>query len=227
MKKEKITFDQLAAGSLLKFGKLESTDMSLLIKEISKFADVELPEDINFEKYILMSDGSILLNEKYVYNFYSNGMYCNLMNMVQDTAVEEYFSNLNVSDFVLRKINMVGLGLVIKDGLRDIFSKRQIEELDGLYEKNYIENYMQKDVIYGDYEAIKVTQEGKLKLFYIEHSKKMEDFLNLLRDAGIADEIIEEYFLGQDFDSMSCDEILAIDNFGDFYSNYNSKKKRK
>ena len=70
MKKEKITFDQLAAGALLKFGKLESTDMSLLIKEISKFADVELPEDINFEKYILMSDGSILLNEKYVYNFF-------------------------------------------------------------------------------------------------------------------------------------------------------------
>lgn len=211
MKKEKVTFEQLAAGSLLKFGKLESADMALLIKEISKYAEIERSDD-SLDKYFVMGDGSVLLNEKYVHKFYYSNMYDSLIEKVQGSIVEKYFSTLNITEFVLKKIKMIGLGFVVKDGLRDVFSKRQIDAMDELYKRGFIEDYMQEDDVYGDYEAIRVTQKGKVALFIADNRKEVRAFLTVLRNSGYSDKFLSEFLLAQDL-NLPCKEILSIDNF--------------
>ena len=210
IKKEKVTFEQIMAGALLKFGKLESSDITLIIKELSKYAIIDLNAE-STDKYFVMGDGSILLNLKYVYCFYEN-MYGSLIEMVNGSIVEKYFTSLNISEFVLKKIKMLGLGLVLSDSFKDTFCKKQIEVIDELYNREFIENYMHEDSIYGDYEAVRVTKKGELALFYARNYKNINIFLNVLREVGYDDSFINEYLLSQNL-NLPCEEILSIDNF--------------
>lgn len=210
MEKRRVTFEQIAAGALLKFGKLESSDITLISKELSKYAVIDFDDD-STDKYFVMNDGSILLNEKFVHNFYGK-MYDSLIELVQGSIVEKYFSNLNMSEYVLKKIKLIGLGFVLPEGLKDIFSKRQIEVIEELYNREFIENYMHEDLIYGDYEAIRVTKKGEVALFYAKNRKKINIFLSVLREVGYDDKFISHYLLNQDL-SLSCDDILSIDRF--------------
>lgn len=219
MDKRKVSFEQIAAGALLKFGKLESADISLICKELSRYAEIDL-NDENTDKYFIMSDGSILLNLKYVYKFYGK-MYDSLVELVEGSIVEKYFANLSMSEFVLKKIKMLGLGLVLPDSLKDIFSKRQIGVIDELYNRGFIENYMHEDLTYGDYEAIRVTKRGEVALFYAKNRKNINAFLKVLREVGYDDKFINRYLLSQDL-SLSCDEILSIDNFTLYCEKYNN-----
>lgn len=210
IKKEKVSFEQIAAGAILKFGKLESGDITLLVREISKFADVDL-NDESTDKYFIMGDGSILLNLKYAYKFYGE-MYDSLIELVDGSIVEKYFSKLNMSEFVLKKIKMLGLGLVLPDSFKDIFSKRQIEVIDDLYNRGFIENYMHEDSKYGNYEAVKVTKKGELALFYTRNRKSINTFLNVLREVGYNDKFLSDYLLSQNL-NLPCGEVLSIDKF--------------
>lgn len=210
IKKEKVTFEQIAAGAILKFGKLESSDVTLIIKELSKYAIIDL-DDESTDKYFIMGDGNILLNLKYAYKFYGK-MYDSLIELVEGSIVEKYFAKLNISEFVLKKIKMLGLGLVLPDSFKDIFSKRQIEVIGELYNRGFIENYMHEDLTYGDYEAVKITKRGELALFYAKNRKSINIFLKVLRDVGYDDKFIAEYLLSQNL-NLPCEEILSIDKF--------------
>lgn len=215
MDKEKIKFEQIAAGALLKFGKLESADISLIMDELKDLIEVEVDEEDNLSKYMIMSDGGILLNERFVHMFYEN-MYGTLIKMVDGTVVEDYFTNLDISRFVLKKIKMIGLGFVVKDGLRDIFSKKQIDAMVELYEMGLIEDYVQEDSVYGDYEAIRVTQKGNVELFYGEYREQVKSFCGTLKILGYDKDIINTYLLSQNFENTSCDEILSLSSFRDY-----------
>ena len=69
MKKELVTFDQLTAGALLKFRRLDSIDMTLLMGELNdKYELVHDKCDIG-NNYYLLCDGNILLNEDYILNY--------------------------------------------------------------------------------------------------------------------------------------------------------------
>ena len=114
--------------------------------------------------------------------------------------------------FVLKKIKMLGLGLVLPDSFKDIFSKRQIEVIDDLYNRGFIENYMHEDSKYGDYEAVRVTKRGELALFYARNRKSINAFLKVLREVGYDDKFITEYLLSQNL-NLSCEDILSIDKF--------------
>ena len=217
MNKRKVSFEQIAAGALLKFGKLESADITLICKELSRYVQIDL-NDESTDKYFIMNDGSILLNLKYVYKFYGK-MYDSLIELVEGSVVEKYFTNLNISEFVLKKIKMLGLGLVLPDSLKDTFSKRQIEDIEELYNRGFIEYYMHEDLTYGDYEAIRVTKRGDIALFYAKNKKNINTFIKILREVGYEDEFINRYLLSQDL-NLSCDEILSVDNFTLFCEKY-------
>lgn len=211
MKKERITFEQVAAGAILKFGKLESADMTLLMKEISKIALIDYSEDADLDKYFVMGDGSILLNEKYVHSFYRNSN-DSFKSMLGNGVVAEYFRNLNILEFVLRKIKLIGLGFVVKDEIDKIFSKKQIAVMNELYKREFIEDYKHNDDIYGEYDAVRVTQKGKVSLFLVDYRDEVKEFLSLVRSVGYSEAFIRDFMMKQDYDG-DLSEILTLDNF--------------
>lgn len=214
MRKEKISFEQLTAGALLKFGKVDSVDMTLLMGGIHNTYELINDEYDYINDYFILVNGNVVLNEKYVRRFYQ---YTNseILEKMQGNVLKKYMDNLNISEFTLRKIKLLGLGCVVKDALEETFSEIQMGTIVELYEKGFIEDYIQEDARYGDYEAVRITQEGKLHLFKIDNKMVIDDFLNTIRCNGYNDDRFDEFLLEQDLD-LNCYKILTSKNYSEF-----------
>lgn len=216
MKKELITFDELAVLSFLKFVKLDENDLTLLIKSISNIADVVIKEDSR--EYFITTKGNVILEKSYIEKFNRN-VDKELFERISSYNVEKYILNINMLEFVLRKIKLLGHGCVIKDDIFDIFSPIQIRAINKLYQEKYIMDYQHKDDLYGDYEAIKLTKRGELHLFLIDNQKEISDFSQLLNNYGYTETLIESFLITQDLEQNTKD-ILTLDNFIVFYNEY-------
>lgn len=150
--KEIVTFNQLATGALLKFGRIDSTDMTLLMNDINKVVDLVHNEKDYMNNYFILVDGSILFNDSYMSQFYQIKE-TSILDEMQGSCVKEYMSNLNILEFVLRKIRVLGLGNVVADSMEETFSDVQMKAVNELYQKGFIENYLHENIIYGNYEA--------------------------------------------------------------------------
>lgn len=212
MTKEKIKFDQLAVLSFLKFTKLDGVDMTILKKGMSEIVDVEISDDN--DNYFLMPDGTIILEPSYIDTFYKN-VDSELFESVLGSKTYKYLDNINMLEFILRKIKLLGLGCVVKDELSDNFSSIQIRFLNLLYKEKYIMNYTHKDDTYGDYQAIKLTKRGELYLFLIDNKEEITQFSELLRNNGYNEILIEAFLITQDLE-LPAKDILTLDNFINF-----------
>lgn len=223
MKKELITFDQLTAGALLKFGRLDSVDMTLLIGDLgSKYEIIHDKCDIGYS-YFLLCNGNILLNEECLMRYWGS-VDNKILEKIQGNVVKEYMDNLDVFMFTLRKIRLFGLGVVVKEAFFDSFCEEQLKCIEGLHEKDFIEDYIQEDARYGDYEAVRITQEGKIKLFSIDNKRVIEHFLDVVRYNGYDGRLFNEFLLNQDLD-RNCYEILTLNNYKEFSLNRFEKSK--
>lgn len=218
MTKEKATFNQLVSGAILKFGKVDSIDVTLLMYGINKESFVVSDESELESDYFVMADSSLMLDEGYTRN--ANMMINNtLLERTQGDIVKRYLNNLNIEEFVLRKIKLLGVGCVTADDLINSFSIVQINILKGLYKKGYIMNYVQKDSEYGDYEAIKLTKRGELYLFLIDNKNDVEKFVRKLKANGYNALLVEAYLITQEL-SRSSLELLTLEKFLNFCDEY-------
>ena len=64
MKKEMITFEQLAVLSYTKFARLDGLDMTILKNLLSDVVDISVVDDNG--NYLIMSDGRIVLEQNYI-----------------------------------------------------------------------------------------------------------------------------------------------------------------
>ena len=216
MKKELITFEELAVLSFLKFAKLDEIDMTLLIKSISSIADIEIKDDSS--EYFITKDGNVILEKSYIEKFNKN-VDIELFENISGYAVQKYIGNINMREFVLRKIKLLGPGCVVKDDISNSFSIVQIRAINKLYQEKYIMDYWHKDDIYGDYEAIKLTKRGELELFLIDNQQEVSTFAKLLSHNGYNSLLIEPFLITQDLGKKSV-EVLTLDNFIEFYNEY-------
>ena len=175
MKKEKITFDELALISFIKFAKLDGNDMTLLMDEISEITDVILEEDSDY--YFVTVDGVIVLSEKYIKKMYQN-VDSELFERVQLTSAYKRVNAIDMKSFVLKKIKLLGEDCVVKDDISNIFSFSQLCSINELYQDGYIIDYWKKEAIYDDYQAIKLTKRGESYLFLAENKKEIDICLN-------------------------------------------------
>lgn len=218
MTKEKATFNQLVSGAVLKFGKVDSVDVTLLMYGINEESFIVSSECELESDYFVMADGSLMLDEGYTRNV--NMMINNsLLERKQGDVVKRYLNNLNIEEFVLRKIKFLGDGCVTTDDLINSFSIVQINALKGLYKERYIMNYIHKDSEYGDYEAIKLTKRGELYLFLIDYKSEVEEFVRMLKAKGYNSLLLEAYLITQKL-SRSSLEILTLENFLNFCDEY-------
>jgi hypothetical protein len=223
MKKELVTFDQLTAGALLKFRRLDGVDMTLLMGELNdKYELVHDKCDIG-NNYFLLCNGNILLNEDYILKYWGS-VDDKVLERIQGKVIKEYMDNLDMHMFTLRKVRLFGLGCIVKENLSDNFCREQLKCIDRLYEKGFIEDYIQEDVRYGDYEAVRITQEGKLQLFKIDNKVVLEHFSDVVRFNGLDISLCDEFLLEQDLDE-NCYEILTLNNYNEFCLNRYEKSK--
>lgn len=209
MKKETITFDELAALSFLKFVKLDENDMTLLIRSIKDIANIEIKDDS--DEYFITSNGNVILEKSYIEKFNRN-VDIELFENTSGYVTQSHILNLDMQEFVLRKIKLLGPGCVVKDDIFNSFSLIQVRAINKLYQERYIMDCCHKDEVYGDYQAIKLTKRGELRLFLIDNQQEISKFTQFLNENRYNSTLIESFLITQDLEKNP-KEILTLDNF--------------
>lgn len=216
MKKDKVTFVQFIAGALLKFGEVDSTDLTLLI---DKFYDnVEFVCDDGINDYFVLVGDKVKLNEEYVDDNYLIGKH-KLLEELQGITVKRHMRSLNISEFVLRKIKLLDSSCIVKNEIKNVFSDIQLHFFDNLYQREFIEDFIYTDEIFGNYKSIRITQRGKLALFLIDNCKDVDSFHKFLGASRYSKSFINNFLMMNDLDK-SCSEILSIENFERYCCSY-------
>lgn len=212
MKKEKISFDEIALLTFLKFGRLDGIDITILKNMISDRFEVVI--DDATDNYFVMNDGTIILDGNYINNI-CNSINRGLVEKIRKMNVYKYLSDMNNSEFVLRKIKLMGEGTVLEPELNISFSVSQLKLIQRLYTDGYIIEYCHRDSDYGDYDAIKLTKKGDLYLYMIDNREKIDKFFGMLKELDCNQDIFNEFLLSQDLEN-NVDEVLTVNNFIDF-----------
>lgn len=218
MKKKKVTFNELIAGALLKFGKVDSVDITLLMNGISSVADVVNNDRDCMENYFIVSDGSVLLNDSYIKRMYKGINNVSLERM-QGSVVKECLDNLDIEIFTLRKVGLLKNGLAPRDDVIHVFSVLQLYALKKLYQEGYVMDYWQDDSIYDDYLAITLTKRGMLQLFLLDNKKAIDRFASMLSNKSYNALLIQAFLITQNLDKHPVD-ILTLDNFMKFCNEF-------
>lgn len=211
MEKQLITFDQLAALSFYRFGKLDGVDMSLLIRECSDMVSVELHDEC--DDYVVTGDGMIMLAESYLKKMNKN-IDSELFDKISGDNIQRYLENIDMYRFVLKKIKMLNPCYNDREEVLRNFSLLQIRFLNKLYQERYV-----MESINNNCHIIKLTKRGELYLFLGDYNDEIKKFMVLLDDCGYNKQLIEPFLITQDL-SLDVHQILILDNFIAFFGKY-------
>lgn len=214
MKKELITFDQLVALSFLKFVRIDEIDITLVLRDVKDIAEVSVRDDTS--EYFIMSDGSVILENRYIDKFYKN-VDISLFESLRCGKVLNYFKNLDMFEFMLRKIQLLSNVCGDKFELNNNLSFIQKNILAQLYKKRYIDDYSCKDDEM--YESVRLTKRGELYLYLIDNKEKIDEFKKLLEVNGYDLTFLDAFLISQDLNTP-ISEMLTINNFKVFCDNY-------
>ena len=213
MKKNKITFENMLAGLLVRFGKVNMIDLRVVQNDL-------------FNRYgILMSLFAIdyrgITNhmKKLGDNYYpiDSEDSRQVLEEKQGQAMKDYLTILNVEDLVLLKINDVGT--IPEHLISTMFSDEQLQVLTKLEEELKIVYVLKDDVPYDNYREIQLTNYGRATSFELEYREQVDEFRELLKSEGYDVNLIPEFLSVQDFNRDVYD-ILNIDNFLLYCSKY-------
>lgn len=222
MKREKITFEQLALLSFIKFAVLDGVDMTVLMNMIKNNSEVQFDDSSN--DYYIMNDGMIMLQNSFVEKFKKN-IDRELYESLETTKALKSLDNINVLEFVLRKIKLIGLGNLVFDEVSENFSFIQKRAINRLYHDGMIMDYVHKDKIYNDYQAIKLTKRGELYLFLIDNKKLIDNFREELKEIGYNGDLLEAYLITVDL-SEEVSKILTLEGFVSFCNEYDLEQEK-
>ena len=211
----KIMFERIIAGGILKFGKVDSVDISLIVKDIDKVFEIDIDKE-TMDKYVVFDDGNILLCDRFINEVYKNINY-NKLEKLSVNMIDIYFKNMDMDMFVLRKIKLLGDRCVLRDDLIHNFSVVQLYSLWNLYNNGYVEDYLLEDSEYGDYKVVRISKLGFLKLFMDENYMDICKFHKDLMKMNVDCNFINGYFLEMDLGADK-DYILNVDNYLDYVS---------
>ena len=96
MKKGRITFEEFALMSFLKFDRLDGMDMTVLREMTGN--NFELVIDDTSDNYFITTDGTIVLNDSYVDNFCKYINY-DIMEKIEKTKFYKQIDEINVFEF--------------------------------------------------------------------------------------------------------------------------------
>ena len=205
MKKLDVSFENLLAGLILRFGKANEIDIKVVQKDLfNKYGVLMSPFAIDYHcisnyimkvrdnYYPLSDEAKIVLREK------------------QGKFMESYLEALNVEDFVLLKLAEYGnipeymFGTILGDEQEKAVSKL-VEDFKGVYVWN-------DDVAHEDYQEIQLTSLGRARVFELQYGEQVQEFKELLVSSGYDVSLMVDFLRVQDF-SRDVYDILNLDNF--------------
>ena len=217
MKNRNISYEMLVSGLLLKFGSVDTTDISVMMDMMGIENFSSIGQDDVF-KYIKRND-----DNRFVFNLdmikrnyeVSEDFYL-VMKKFQGRYIKNFLENIDLFEYVLRNIKL--LDKVMVDNYKFDFSDIQIFVINELKNRKYLNDY------WYDYSDVclctMLTLWGDLYLFKIDYSDAIEKFSKKLRDNGYNDKLLDVYLvsphrydLGREYIE---DRIMNIDSFLEF-----------
>ena len=210
--REIIYFEQLIAGLLLKFKRVDNLTLKIIGEEISKIKFVTLSygnddikayiEETSFghkikDEYI-DKDGNILPNVRTILEEYS------------DSVVTEYLNNLNVEDLVIKKV--LDMEILTPADISQKCSEEEQSSIRELVNTGYLLNIWDDEVTNREYMQIVLSPTGKVRAFELTFPDYVKEFRNVVASSGYDVTLVDEFLVVQDY-SKGVYEILNLDNF--------------
>ena len=221
MNREATVLNQLIAGSLLIFDKVDNLDLSLLWYELEQDEDIHIEGEAisDIEKYINIENGVISLKEgltldTHVGNSFTLG---EKLTQIAGPTVSDYCSGLDVEGFTLLKLSQYD-NVPVND-LSIMFNSTEIKAIDQLLDSYHLIASWCDNVVYDDYQIISLTFLGKQKLFIYENKKQVEKFKSVLKSMRYDEELLDDFLKAQNLEQTP-DQILTLDNFINFCYQY-------
>lgn len=213
--KEIIYFEQLIAGLLLKFKRIDNLTLKIISDEISKIKIVNLTynDDIiksyveetayghEIKKEYLDDTGNIL---SYVSDIFESYV---------DSVVKEYLNKLNVEDLVMRKV--LDLEVVTPADISFRFNEEEQVAMRNLVSKGYLVNLWDDEITNKEYMQIVLGEAGRKRAFELTFSEYVEEFKKIVAASGYDVSLVEEFLIAQDY-NRGVFEILNLDSFLDY-----------
>ena len=218
MEKVKITFENMFAGLLLRFGKVNRIDLEIIQNDIySKYG-------ILMSKFALdyMGISRYIINIGDMYYPINSDEAKAVLEEKQGKDMKTYLETLNVEDMVMLKLSSYGavpdymIGTVFSDEQEKVLSKLQ-DDLQVIYVWN-------NDIPCDDYQELQLTSFGEARVFELEYKTQVEEFKELLKSEGYDIGLIPDFLRAQNL-TMGIYEILNIDNFLYYCSTYDRAAK--
>lgn len=215
MTKEKITFEQFIANALVKFDKLDSTDISLLIGLLKrkKSIDVEILELDHLRNYIKTDNGIITLEN----SVFEDKKTSELLSELENDSVKDFFDSLDLDELVLRKVEK--FGVFDHNQKYNLFNSLELDTFDKLLSQGYLVLYWNDDIPHDDFREVRLSHKGEEKLFIIDNYSEIRAFANTLKDIGYNNRLIYDFLARQDL-SLPSMQILTIETFENFCNIY-------
>lgn len=204
MQKVKITFENMLAGLLLRFGKVNMTDLIVVQNDLfNRYGILMSPFAIDYRG---ISNHIMKVGD----NYYPLEGSKEVLEEKQGESMKIYLEGLNVEDLVLLKIDE--MDNVPEYQVANMFCEEQEKVISKLVDDLKVVYVWNNDVPYDDYQELQLTFLGRARVFEIQNSSEVEEFRQLLTSEGYDASLIPEFLRRQDF-TKGVYEILNIDNF--------------
>lgn len=218
MEKVKVSFENILASLIVRFGKANVTDIKVIQDDLfNRYGVVMSPFALDYRG---ISNYIMKVGE----NYHSLGTEESkaVLEQKQGEFMKAYLENINVEDLVLLKINE--LGTVPDYLIPTVFCDEQDRVLSNLVDDLKVVYVWNNDVPYDDYQEVQLTFLGKARVFELQYKEQVDEFRELLRSSDYDVSLIPEFLRTQDFDRDVYD-ILNLDNFLYFCSKYDRAAK--
>ena len=218
MEKVKVSFENILASLIVRFGKANVTDIKVIQDDLfNRYGVVMSPFALDYRG---ISNYIMKVGE----NYHSLGTEESkaVLEQKQGEFMKAYLENINVEDLVLLKINE--LGTVPDYLIPTVFCDEQDRVISNLVDDLKVVYVWNNDVPYDDYQEVQLTFLGKARVFELQYKEQVDEFRELLSSSDYDVSLIPEFLRTQDFDRDVYD-ILNLDNFLYFCSKYDRAAK--
>ena len=212
MVKVKVSFENILASLILRFGKANVTDIKIIQDDLyNRYGVLMSPFALDYRG---ISNSIMKVGDNY---YPLNEESKNTLEEKQGEFMKTYLESLSVEDFVLLKINE--LGTVSEYAMSSVFCDEQEKYISKLVEDLKVVYVWNDDVPHDDYQEVQLTFLGKARVFELQYKEQIDEFRELLISSGYDESLIPDFLRAQDFDRDVYD-ILNLDNFLYYCSKY-------
>ena len=215
-----VRFEQLVAGAILKFGKIDSVGITLLSGGLL-LNGVTLEDGplVDLTNYIETKNGIISLKEGLDLDKTMCGG-ITLRKKLENYAgskIINYMTFLNIENFLMRKIKQYYCVPVTKKA--EYFSPTELSVLENLIAKGYVTKRWNDESIPDDFEEYVITKKGEVTLFKEDNANLLIEFIINLESECYDPSLIDEFLQAQNL-SNKPQELLTLYNYEIFGSLY-------